>query len=125
MGHNEIGFFHGNLAYHSLQQVAWSPFGMREPLSDTPCTRPFRRDSPLLICCLWIGGIAPNAGRSLVAGKIGTGTFCRAIFRIHSIVLTRRVPGGETERTSSDSIGIHTRAVQYPSGRSTRYTPRR
>ena len=50
-----------------------------------------------------MGGIAPNAGRSLVAGKIGTDTFCRAISCVRSTVHTRLVLGGETVRTASDS----------------------
>ena len=125
MGYRANNFLDQLLCYHSLQQVAWSPFGMRAPLSDTPYTRPFRRYSPLLLYCLWMGGVAPNAGKRLVAGKTETDTSYRVISRVLSTVHTHLVLGEETVRTSSDVTGMRTRAAQYPSGQSTRYIPQR
>lgn len=72
-----------------------------------------------------MGGIAPNAGKILAAGKIGTDTFCHAISRVRSTVYTRLVPGGETVRTFSNGTGMHTGAAQCPSERSTRYIPQK
>jgi hypothetical protein len=128
MEYNEVDCFNGPSSYPSLQQVWWSPFGMREYIFDSLYRIiPFftSRYSPSPLCCLWMGTFAPNAGRNLAAGKIGTDTFCRAISRVRSIVRTRLVLGGEIVRTFSRSTGPHISAAQCPSVQITRYIPRK